>query len=646
MKLDADTATARSPPATAASTACSSSGVRTTGIYCRPIARPARPGGPLRLLRARRRGRARGFRACLRCRPELAPARRRSTRRPASSPPPLARIDSGVPERALGRRARRRAWRHRPPPPPGGGEPRWRSSGRARPVPPHGAGEAAAAATRGCRSTEVALPRGSRACAASTPLFRARFGRLPRRCAARRPGAGRHALALRLDYARRSTGRPAQVLAARATAGVEGVRVGVTTGPCAMETGGMAQGDGGHGRPSLSGQTVDHASGGSLAVVARPARPSRPRRPARRHRPPPRPQSPAEGPVRAAGPARARSLRRVRVRGARRPRPAGDGPGRYHGGRPHGGAAREPVQTRTAGVVRLFPTPEAVSAQARKGWRGSACRGASPGARRAHERRQRGRRHPRPHANPAALKKRLCGSPDRTLDRRRGGDARARHPDAFPSGDLGIVRALGWAPPPRPRRGRSAGAPGGRTRPCTSGALSRKEGTDDLLPDSACHAIGTSSSPPPTRRSSRPAPRNEGPRVAAAHGGRHPLLECAARELREYFDGGRQAFEVPIALPGTPFERSGVDGAPRHPLRGDPVLLGLARLARPAAGRPRRRGGERQESDCRRRALPPRRRRRRVAHGLRGRGAREALAPRPRAPMGRPGSGSDAPGRA
>jgi methylated-DNA-[protein]-cysteine S-methyltransferase len=37
---------------------------------------------------------------------------------------------------------------------------------------------------------------------------------------------------------------------------------------------------------------------------------------------------------------------------------------------------------------------------------------------------------------------------------------------------------------------------------------------------------------------------------------RHPVLMQAERELTEYFDGGRQAFNVPLRWAGTPFQSS------------------------------------------------------------------------------------------
>ena len=39
------------------------------------------------------------------------------------------------------------------------------------------------------------------------------------------------------------------------------------------------------------------------------------------------------------------------------------------------------------------------------------------------------------------------------------------------------------------------------------------------------------------------------------HGGPHPVLDAAETQLREYFDGARRAFELPLAPRGTGFQR-------------------------------------------------------------------------------------------
>jgi len=44
------------------------------------------------------------------------------------------------------------------------------------------------------------------------------------------------------------------------------------------------------------------------------------------------------------------------------------------------------------------------------------------------------------------------------------------------------------------------------------------------------------------------------PGAALAPG--HPLLQRAAAQLREYFEGKRQEFELPLAAAGTPFQRA------------------------------------------------------------------------------------------
>ena len=44
--------------------------------------------------------------------------------------------------------------------------------------------------------------------------------------------------------------------------------------------------------------------------------------------------------------------------------------------------------------------------------------------------------------------------------------------------------------------------------------------------------------------------------VAQSHKGSSPLLDDAARQLGEYFNGGRTAFELPLDLVGTRFQRA------------------------------------------------------------------------------------------
>jgi methylated-DNA-[protein]-cysteine S-methyltransferase len=46
------------------------------------------------------------------------------------------------------------------------------------------------------------------------------------------------------------------------------------------------------------------------------------------------------------------------------------------------------------------------------------------------------------------------------------------------------------------------------------------------------------------------------PEARAAVRSGHPVLEHAARQLAEYFAGERQAFDLPLELEGTPFQRA------------------------------------------------------------------------------------------
>jgi methylated-DNA-[protein]-cysteine S-methyltransferase len=46
------------------------------------------------------------------------------------------------------------------------------------------------------------------------------------------------------------------------------------------------------------------------------------------------------------------------------------------------------------------------------------------------------------------------------------------------------------------------------------------------------------------------------PEIRAGDGRGHPVLERAGRQLAEYFAGARLAFDLPLWLEGTPFQRS------------------------------------------------------------------------------------------
>lgn len=51
------------------------------------------------------------------------------------------------------------------------------------------------------------------------------------------------------------------------------------------------------------------------------------------------------------------------------------------------------------------------------------------------------------------------------------------------------------------------------------------------------------------------ASRHEAARVRAWREGGHPLLDETRRQLDEYFEGRRTAFDLPLAPEGTPFQR-------------------------------------------------------------------------------------------
>ena len=68
--------------------------------------------------------------------------------------------------------------------------------------------------------------------------------------------------------------------------------------------------------------------------------------------------------------------------------------------------------------------------------------------------------------------------------------------------------------------------------------------------------------------------------------GRDPVLELAARQLREYFAGERTAFDLPLALEGTAFQQEAWRALAAIPY-GDTISYGeqAARLGRPDAVR-------------------------------------------------------------
>jgi methylated-DNA-[protein]-cysteine S-methyltransferase len=73
---------------------------------------------------------------------------------------------------------------------------------------------------------------------------------------------------------------------------------------------------------------------------------------------------------------------------------------------------------------------------------------------------------------------------------------------------------------------------------------------------------------------------------AGAVDGAHPLLVTAERQLREYFAGERRAFELPLDLVGTPFQRRCWLALPSIPY-GTTVSYGeqARRLGHPSAAR-------------------------------------------------------------
>jgi methylated-DNA-[protein]-cysteine S-methyltransferase len=74
--------------------------------------------------------------------------------------------------------------------------------------------------------------------------------------------------------------------------------------------------------------------------------------------------------------------------------------------------------------------------------------------------------------------------------------------------------------------------------------------------------------------------------VAAPEPGSTPVLAESVRQLGEYFAGQRRAFELPLDLRGTPFQRAVWDALLRIPFGESRSYSGLAQeLGRPRAAR-------------------------------------------------------------
>jgi AraC family transcriptional regulator of adaptative response/methylated-DNA-[protein]-cysteine methyltransferase len=118
---------------------------------------------------------------------------------------------------------------------------------------------------------------------------------------------------------------------------------------------------------------------------------------------------------------------------------------------------------------------------------------------------------------------------------------------------------------------------------------------------------------------------------ARALPGNHRYLDQIERELGEYFEGTRRAFETPVALTGSDFQSRVWNALLAIPSGATCSYAELARrIGHPQAVRAvGRANGENRLVDHR--ALPSRDRRRRCADGLRRRAREEAKAAGPRA---------------
>jgi hypothetical protein len=125
-----------------------------------------------------------------------------------------------------------------------------------------------------------------------------------------------------------------------------------------------------------------------------------------------------------------------------------------------------------------------------------------------------------------------------------------------------------------------------------------------------------------------------GPTPHDAEPGPHAVLAETERQLREYFEGTRRTFELPLELVGTPFQRRAWLALANIPYA-TTVSYGeqARRLGVPRGSCDRRR--ERTQPALDRPPVSPCRRCGRRADRLRRRARREAPPPRPRAPRRR-----------
>ena len=195
-----------------------------------------------------------------------------------------------------------------------------------------------------------------------------------------------------------------------------------------------------------------------------------------------------------------------------------------------------------------------------------------------------------------------------------------RWPDAFPAGDLGLLRAAGVASARqlrdaaeawRPWRSYAAmylwatGNPVPFTNgdlPCLSHAASwychYSSPVGELVLTSDGEALTGLHLPLPRRRRRLRSPRRDG-------GAMRPRFATPIEQLRAYFAGERSTFDLPLRMAGTPFQRLAWDALLTIPFGDDHQLCGAGAADRPAGGLARRRGRQRPQPDRDHRPLPP-----------------------------------------